>query len=39
MTEDEAGLPCIEIEQKAVNQDGELSAAGAGLLRPPSRRA
>lgn len=34
---DEDGRPCVEVEQRAVNQDGELSALGMGVVRLPSR--
>jgi acyl dehydratase len=34
---DDAGSPVVEIEQRAVNQDGELSALGTGIVRLPSR--
>jgi acyl dehydratase len=37
ISQDEAGQPCVEIEQRAVNQDGELSALGTGVVRLPSR--
>ncbi len=30
------GQPCVEIAQKAVNQDGELSAIGTGVVRLPA---
>jgi acyl dehydratase len=36
---DDSGQPCVEIEQRAVNQDGELSAIGTGIVRLPSREA
>jgi acyl dehydratase len=36
--QDDAGRPCVEIEQRAVNQDGELSATGIAVVRLPSRR-
>jgi acyl dehydratase len=35
--EDDHDRPCVEIEQRAFNQDGELSAKGAGLVRLPRR--
>jgi len=37
ISHDEDRRPCVEIEQRAVNQDGELSALGTGLVRLPSR--
>jgi acyl dehydratase len=37
ISQDEAGRPCVEIEQRAVNQGGELSALGTGVVRLPSR--
>jgi hypothetical protein len=33
----DGGQPRVEIEQRAVNQDGELSAIGTGTVRLPSR--
>jgi len=36
LVDTEAG-PCIEVEQRATNQTGELSAEGVGLVRLPSR--
>ena len=39
ITTDEDGNKLVEIEQKAVNQDGELSALGTGVVRLPSRSA
>ena len=35
---DEQGRPCVVIEQRAVQQDGELSALGTGVVRLPSRQ-
>ncbi len=37
ITGDDAGQRCVEIEQRALNQDGELSATGMGMVRLPSR--
>ena len=31
------GAPCIEIEQRAENQDGELSVRGGGIVKLPRR--
>ncbi len=32
------GQPCVEIAQRALNQDGELSAVGTGIVRLPSTK-
>ncbi|MEU9272984.1 MaoC family dehydratase N-terminal domain-containing protein [Streptomyces sp. NPDC048251] len=37
ISEDDAGHTLVTVEQKAVNQDGELSAIGTGVVRLPSR--
>jgi acyl dehydratase len=37
LTRDADGNACVEIEQRAVNQDDELSAIGFGVVRLPSR--
>jgi acyl dehydratase len=37
ISRDVNGEPCIEVDQKAVNQDGELSAVGTAVVRLPSR--
>jgi hypothetical protein len=34
---DDAGQPRVEVEQRAVNQGGELSATGVGVVRLPAR--
>jgi acyl dehydratase len=34
---DDQGVPCVEIEQTAHNQHGDLSAVGTGVVRLPSR--
>ncbi|MBO0730126.1 MAG: MaoC family dehydratase N-terminal domain-containing protein [Acidimicrobiaceae bacterium] len=36
ITSDDRGRPCVEVEQRAVNQGGELSATGVGVVRLPS---
>ena len=38
ITSDDEGVPCVEVEQEAFNQEDELSAKGVGLVRLPSRR-
>ena len=35
---EEDGHACVEIEQRAENQDGELSVLGGGIVRLPRRR-
>ncbi len=37
ITVDEDGRGCVQVEQRASNQEGELSATGVGLVRLPSR--